>query len=139
MTALEPEFIQRVRRTTLLLGVAIFFWLVWRVPDRAVWWSFAAGLGTAWLLWWSVDRVSGLMVRERWRARDVAGGVGLYLGKYAAAALGLWLLARWGVLHGPAFAGGFVLPVVVLVLKTAGRLVLASEDRGEPTGDGVAE
>lgn len=127
MRPLDIGFMDRVLGTSAGLGMLILVPLLRGPLSEPL--SFAAGLGACWLVWRGTIKLGGALTSHpgRWRAREVAGLIGLYLGKYAVVAAGIWLLDGAGLLGAVSFAAGAALPTAVAVLKTLGRLCLPPE------------
>jgi hypothetical protein len=121
---LDGSFTARVRETSLGLAALGVLTLLSLDQPLAMVASFAAGVGLAVLLWASCEVVGGLYAERRLRGRDALRAVAYYFGKYAAAAVVLWLLHRSGWLRPLAFTGGFSLPTTVVLLKAVGWLML---------------
>lgn len=124
MPPLDPQFCTRLRRSSLLLGSLLVLLFAAR-PETA--WSLAAGVAAAWLIWTSAEVIGSALGRRDWRARDVAGMVALYCGKYVLISLAVWWLERTGRLEPVVFTLGFLLPTALLLGKIAGRLALPDD------------
>lgn len=112
----------RLVLATLVVGTIGFFGLAayfpWIVSINFAL-GVAAGLVSLGALNWMVFGLAGGGPQQGHRALWAVGA--LHLGKYALIGVGLYVLFAVGWAHGPALAGGFTLPTLVLCLKEAGR------------------
>lgn len=121
MPALDARFLSRVRWTTLGLIGLLEFWLV-ASSDLSIPVGFAlgglVGIGLLALQEWTVDRAV-----RRWKeGRPPRLALFLVLVKYPLVALAIGLMLGRGMAHPAAFVSGFILVLVVIVLKAAGLL-----------------
>lgn len=114
-------FFTRTYRTTAWLaavvGLALWAFLGW---ERAV--GFLAGAVIGLLFVAAIVTVVNALVRtpHEQRPRRRWPYALVYVGKYAMAAVGLYLLSRWSVDALMFSAAGIGLPLVVMVLKMVG-------------------
>ncbi|NUP98298.1 MAG: hypothetical protein HUU35_00435 [Armatimonadetes bacterium] len=127
MRPLDGGFMERVLGTSVGLGSLILLPLL--AGPAAPPLSLAAGLAACWLVWQGTLKVGRAVTGHAgpWHTWQVLGLVGVYGGKYAAVAAGIWLLERSDLLHAVGFAIGASLPSAVAALKACGRLLLPPE------------
>lgn len=130
--ALEPSFAARVRETSLVVcGLGLLTLLAGgQAWSRTL--SFASGTAVAVLIWLSAEQVGLALGSERLGWRRGLALAAVYFGKYAVAALVLWLLAHSGALDPLGFAVGFSVPGLVVLLKALGLQSLAPEVAAAP-------
>lgn len=115
MRPLDDGFTTRVLQTSLALGaIALLPLLAQPLPHP---YSFLAGLGSAALIWRGAEAIGRALTPRKWRAREVAALVVIYLGKYALIGGIIWGLLKCGLLAPTTFAAGALLPTLVAFLK----------------------
>lgn len=137
-TDLDTGFIGRVLRTTgavaLLLGLMVYGWLGWRF-SLGLLGGAALGMGSLWSISWTVQR----LVRPGPSPVACPKGRRSPLGAVALLKLPLLAAAAWLVVQatqgsvaamGAAVAGATLVPVVI-ILKLAGRWLIAQPPPGE--------
>lgn len=125
---LDPAFVQRHRETsTGLAAVGLLVLLAEPAPWPVVA-SFVVGFGLAVSFWAAAEVVtSRVLGPDRVSKGEALRLAALHAGKYLLAAAAIGALNRGGWLHGAGFVAGFALPVLTLLLKTIGWLVLPED------------
>lgn len=126
----------RTLRTTTVVGVVVALWL-WARYGAAVVGSFAAGVVLGMVLLGAIDFVVQGSVRapeegppgRRWPYMLV------HVAKLALAAGALYALCQWPQVSYVAVAGGYGLPIAVMVLKLAGMELNRKTGAGPQAGE----
>jgi hypothetical protein len=127
MRALDTAFMARVRETTCGLAGIGFLALVVIGASPAALLCFAVGVGLGLLVWRCAEVFGTRLCSPDLGRRDIAPLIGLYLGKYAVAAVSVWLLCRLGWMEPVSLSLGFGLPGLTVLLKAFGWLLLPAE------------
>lgn len=124
----------RTLRTTTVVAVVVALW-VWARWGATVVASLGAGVVLGLALLAALEFVVDRTVRapdenppaRRWPY------VAVHVGKLVAAGAALYLLCRWPQVSYVAVAGGYGLPIAVMVLKLAGMELNRRTGAGRPT------
>jgi len=114
-----PNFIDRTIRISGVVGAVLFVFLTPYYP-AAVTWGFLIGVALSGLNLWTLQSLFGSILRGSSKAKAAS-----YLGIKFPLFYGLLLSVLYFIsISHEAFFVGFVLPFVVIVLKTVGQVAL---------------